>query len=453
MSDIEIEKIDSILKALNSAIKGKKLYPVGHPAIAAPMTKAYQALSELFKTHAKIFVGIVKDVLVFEETPLMEAEKNLGELIYQIKQKEIEGIIFEKGLIQKEFLSFMDILSGEEIVKGVELQNMLASKNILHISIKSLSKRSILEVYNDAVNVVKETMSQIRMGKAPQSGEIIRVVDELTELVLADRNAMIGLTMIKNYDNYLFNHSVNVSILSVALAQSMNHDKASYRIVGIGGLLHDVGKTGVAEDIIRKPAGLSAHEWETVKQHPVLGSKIVERMEGMAELVGRIIYEHHIRYDHTGYPRTEMPLHPLSMIITVADAYDALTTLRVYQRSYHPVEAIKIMNSLSGRHFDPNTLKAFIAMIGFYPVGTVVRLSTNAIGVVTKVNPAKSTTPFVKIIFGEGGQQLDKPYEIDLSAEGGRASTIVASLDPLTKGLDIGQFFEKEAKDLVPLSA
>ncbi|MBI5048625.1 MAG: HD domain-containing protein [Deltaproteobacteria bacterium] len=447
MPDIEIENIDIILKNINSGIKGKKLYPVGHPAIAASMTKAYQTLSELLKTNNKIFVGMAKDVMVFEEIPLMDAEKNLGELIHQINQREIEGIIFEKGLIQKEFFSFIDVLSEENALKGKELQNMLASKNILHITVKSISKRNILEVYNDAVNIVKETMNEIRMGKVPQSKEIIRLTDEMTELVLTNRDAMMGLTMIKNYDNYLFNHSVNVSILSIALAQSMNYPKADIHTVGIGGMLHDVGKTGVAEDIIRKPAGLSGEEWETVKQHPVLGSKITEKMDGLARLVGRIVYEHHIRYDHSGYPHTESTLHPLGMIVTIADAYDALTTLRVYQRPYHPVEAVKVMNNLSGKHFDPNTLKTFMSMLGFYPIGTVVRLSTNNIGIVTKLNPANNLSPTVKIVFGEDGKQMDKPYEIDLSKASGTPA-IVASIDPLTKGFDIGQFFEEEAKTL-----
>lgn len=447
MPDIELESIDAILKSINGAIKGKKLYPAGHPAIAAPMAKAYRAISEFLKTNNKIFIGMVKDVLLFEETPLMDAEKNLGEFIHQIKQREVEGIIFERGLMQKEFFSFLDMLSGDDTLKGKELQNMLASKNILHITIKSISKRNILEAYNDAVDVVKETMNEIRMGKVPQTKEIIRVTDEMTELVMTDRSAMIGLTMIKNYDNYLFNHSVNVSILAVALGQSMHHKKEDIHTVGIAALLHDVGKTGVAEELIRKPGGLSGEEWETVKQHPVLGSKIIERMEGLTELIARIIYEHHIRFDHSGYPRTESPLHPLSMIVTISDAYDALTTLRVYQRPYHPVEAIKVMNSLSGKHFDPDTLKAFIGMIGFYPIGTVVRLSTNDIAIVTKANPGDSLRPTVKVVFGGDGKQMDKPYEIDLSAAEG-APIIVAPIDPLARGLDMGHFFEEESKNI-----
>ena len=293
-------------------------------------------------------------------------------------------------------------------------------------------------------------MNQIRLGKVPQAGEIVRVSDELTELVLTDQNAMLGLTMIKNYDNYLFNHSVNVSILSIALAESMKQEEANLRIVGVGGLLHDLGKTGVAEEIIKKPDRLSTEEFESIKQHPVLGSRMIEQMPGLAGLISRVVYEHHIRYDHSGYPHTESPLHPLSMIITIVDAYDAMTTLRVYQRPFTPVEAIRQMNTMSGKHFDPNTLKIFIAMLGFYPVGTTVRLNTNDIGIVTKANPTDSLSPTVKMLFGGDGKQIDKPYELDLFKKDNRNIKIIAPIDPLTKGMDLGHFFEEESKEIIP---
>jgi putative nucleotidyltransferase with HDIG domain len=365
-----------------------------------------------------------------------------------MKQREIEGIIFEKGLLQKEFSAFIETLSGEDVLKGSELQNMLASKDILHITIKLLSKgkHKILETYNDALEVIKETMNQIRMGKVPDSGEIIRVVGVLSDAVLANKGIMLGLTMIKNYDNYLFNHSVNVSILSIALGHSMNYNKEDLQALGTAGLLHDIGKTGVAEDIIKKPGSLSNTEWETVKQHPVLGSRIISRMDGMPGPVNRAIFEHHIRYDHTGYPTTDSPLHPFSMIVSIADTYDALTTLRVYQTPFHPSEAIKIMSNFSGKHFDPNILQTFISMLGTYPIGTVIRLSTNEIGIVTKVHPTNSISPVVKVVYDMEGKQLDKPYEIDLSAGGSTAPTIAGPIDPLTKGIDIGAFFEEESK-------
>jgi HD-GYP domain-containing protein (c-di-GMP phosphodiesterase class II) len=203
----------------------------------------------------------------------------------------------------------------------------------------------------------------------------------------------------------------------------------------------------VAEDIIKKPGSLSSEEWEKVKQHPELGSKIAERMEGMDEKAVRIVFEHHIRLDRSGYPKTDADIHPLSMIVSVADTYDALTTLRAYQQPYHPVEAMKILKKLSGKHFNAETVNAFESMIGLYPVGTMVRLSTNEVGVVTKINPELTDCPTVKVLYDKDSKELIEPYEIDL-AEKRESISIIAPVDPLTRNLDVGTFFEKEAGNL-----
>jgi putative nucleotidyltransferase with HDIG domain len=309
-----------------------------------------------------------------------------------------------------------------------------------------VEKRSYLEVYNDAIDVVKNVMKEIRMGKIPRSDEVNNIVTEMSEMVFTNTNAMVGLSMIKNYDEYLYNHSVNVSIISLALARHIKLDRAMVDTIGVAALLHDVGKTGVAEDIIKKPGGLSSEEWAKLKEHPVIGSDIAERMKDMPEEVCRIIYEHHIRHDHSGYPASDRPLYKHSMIVTICDAYDALTTLRVYQNPHQPVDAIKILRDLSGTHFTPELVEAFSDMIGVYPVGTMVRLTTNQIGVVTSVTPDENDKVTVKILYDEDGAQLEEPLPIDITPQEGSGPTIIGAADPLSRNMDVSAFFEKEAK-------
>jgi hypothetical protein len=171
-------------------------------------------------------------------------------------------------------------------------------------------------------------------------------------------------------------------------------------------------------------------------------------MKGLNKSVAHIVHEHHIRYDRSGYPKTDSPLHPLGMLVTLTDAYDALTTLRVYQRPYHPAEAIKILNSLSGKHFEPNIMKAFINMLGVYPIGTMVRLTTNEIAIVTKINPDDGEHPVVKIVYSSDGKKLTSPLQVDLSHEDEAERFIISPVDPLNKGIDIGAFFEEEVGSL-----
>ncbi|MBI5886203.1 MAG: HD-GYP domain-containing protein [Deltaproteobacteria bacterium] len=436
---------DSILKTINAALKSRKLYPPGHPAIITPAKKTVELLLDAFKEKPTLTFGIVNEALIFESNPVSDADKLYPELLGYMSVKGVDTVIFERGMGDKEFTGLIDVLTSNVTLKASDLQKDMHQRGITHITLKSIpmGKKSILEVYNGAVDTVKNVMNDVRLGKIPASEPVNHVIDELSESVLTDQNAIIGLTMIKNYDNYLFNHSVNVSIIAISLAKAMNLESDELHAVGIGALLHDIGKTGVAENIIRKPGGLSSEEWEKIKEHPLLGSNIIKRMEGLHEIVGKLIYEHHIRYDHSGYPQSTIKLHPLTQIITISDAYDALTTLRVYQQPHTPVEAVKVMQNFSGRHFNPDILNVFVSMIGAFPVGTLVRLSTNEVGVVTAVNKDAQDRPTLKAVYGPDGTALPDPVEVDLVKTTGKS--IISTVNPATLDFDIAAFFEHEA--------
>ncbi|CAG1066824.1 Cyclic di-GMP phosphodiesterase [uncultured bacterium] len=437
---------DAILKNMNAALKSRKLYPPGHPAISAPVNKTHSLLTEELKGSHNIAVGLVNETLVFEDDMVQDGEKLYPELIQYMAEKKIDAVVFEKGFSGKELTDVFEILSGAQM-EGHELQKELSSKGVLRITLRSMptGKRNALEIYNGAVEIVENVMGEVRMGKIPKTGPVSDIVNEMTESVFSDPHAILGLTMIKNYDNYLYNHSVNVSIMALSLAKALGLGEEDVRAVGIGALLHDIGKTGVSEQIIRKPGGLSSEEWDKIKQHPQLGSNIIKRMEGIDATIGRLIYEHHIKFDHSGYPETVDSLHPLSQVITICDAYDALTTLRVYQKPHDPVEAIKVMSNFSGRHFNPDMLKTFMDMMGLYPVGTMVRLTTGEIGVVTRLNEGTPDRPVVKILYGEDGTEVASPFEADLKTDGTRE--IVTNVNPATTSIDLGSFFEKEAAE------
>ncbi|MBI5887721.1 MAG: HD-GYP domain-containing protein [Deltaproteobacteria bacterium] len=443
MSDIEHEHI---LKNINAALKNRKLYPAGHPAITTAANRAVQFSMAAFKTKSNFIIALVNDALVFEADIIADSETMYPDIIKYMAEKAVNAIIIEKGVSENEMTAFFDILAGPAVT-GQELQKTLHAKGIVHMTLKSvqMGKKNMLAIYNGARETVKNVMQEIRMGKLPKSESVSAAVDDITESVLSDQNAVIGLTMIKNYDNYLYNHCVNVSIMSLSLGKALNLDKDELHAVGVAALLHDIGKTGVSEDIIRKPGGLSSEEWEKLKEHPQLGSNIIHRMEKMVDLVARLVFEHHIRYDHSGYPQTTSTLHPFSQILTICDAYDALTTLRVYQKPHSPVEAVKIMNNLSGKHFNPDTLKRFINMIGVYPVGTIVRLSSGELAIVMKVNPDATFSPFVKIVCDSEGANITDPVDTDLAAEDARGRTIISAVNPATVSINLADFFEKEA--------
>ena len=440
---------EQILRTLNATLTSKKLYPAGHPSVAAPLGKFQEVvLKYLEEENDRLIVGIVDDTLIIEDAPVATSHEQYPDVIAHLKKNGVGAIVFKRSVTRQELGSLLDILTQEVPVEPEELEKELKKRGILHIDLKLLpkEKKSFLEVHSDAVQSVKNAMNEIRMGKIPSSKEVKNVATDMTDMIFTDSNAMMGLAMIKSYDEYLYNHSVNVAIFGISLGRFMNRDEKDLHIIGVAALLHDIGKTGVSENIIRKPGNLSAEEWEKVKQHPVHGCEITKRMDGVDSKVSTIVFEHHVRYDHSGYPAVgqELALHPLSLIISVADAYDALTTLRVYQKAYSPVEAIKILRDLSGKHFDPGTIQAFEDMIGIYPVGTMVRLSTNEVGVVTKANTTASERPVVKVLFDANGNMLDKPPVVDLSQKEFEALSIVGTVDPLSRNMDLGALFAKE---------
>jgi len=437
----------NILKGLNGALRSTKLYPPAHPAIKTSAGKTTLLIGKHLTEEDSFLIGLVEGAIIFDADPMAESERLYTDLIGFMRDKNIASIIFRRGVTADELAGLIEILTGPPMLES-ELQSALSERGVTKIKIKTSTTEpsDCLEVYNGAIDAVKNAMDEVRLGKIPLSGPVNKVADEVADSVLSDRDAMIGLAMIKNYDNYLFNHSVNVSILSVSLADALGLSKEQIHSVGVGALLHDIGKTGVSEQIIRKPGGLSSEEWQQIKAHPQIGADIIKRMDNMDESVSSLVYEHHIKYDQTGYPEEHAEaLNPFSQILTICDAYDALTTLRVYQKPNSPVEALKIMNTFSGRSFHPDILKTFTDMIGIYPVGTLVRLSTGEIGVVTRVYAERPLRPSLKVITDSDGKQLTKALTLDLADESNAKTDIMATVNPATLGLELGEFFKNEA--------
>jgi putative nucleotidyltransferase with HDIG domain len=305
-----------------------------------------------------------------------------------------------------------------------------------------------LTVYREAVGSAKRILTEARMGKIPSLAEAQATVAGMVDGVLQDQNVMLALTMIKSYDEYLFNHSVNVGVLCIAMAQSLGLDSETIREVGLGALLHDIGKVHWPETLYQKPRGLSDEEWALVQRHPLDGAEIVEKMGSVSPTTLEVVLEHHLRYDRKGYPVVDPDKEPgfFGMIAQMADTYDAITTTRVYQNAAEPSGAVGRMQALAGTVFDPKLVEAFVRMVGIYPVGSLVRLSSGELGLVVKANPADSSRPLVRLLFDRAGHRMANEQELDLTArdpESGQfGRTIIMAVDPATKNFDVAKYLE-----------
>jgi putative nucleotidyltransferase with HDIG domain len=431
------EVLELILLGLVGAAKNMSLYPPNHPAIRKPMVQLADRFGDLLKQRERLALGIVEEVVVFEGTPFYDTQVSMRELLQRLQARGLHALEFRAGLTEEELVQFCAILVQDpEEVKAQGTGDSLRNRGIVHIVAKDAH-----EVYHQAVDAVSEVLQETRMGNIPRVQRLKEVVDDLTRLILQDLPALVALTLIKNYDNYLFNHSVNVSVLSLALAQALKVDKNDLNAIALAGMLHDVGKTLTPLVITQKPGTLTEEEWEVMRQHPLRSAEIVSQIKDVNELCVRIVREHHISFDRKGYPLLAdgEQVHPYSKIVTVADCYDAITTLRPYQKPFPPREAMRMLENLAGRVIDPKYFQEFVKVLGIYPVGTLVRLDTNEVGVVVATNVDAPLLPRMRIVFDPEGRRLPKSEDLNLASldeATGEGRTIVSTVDPLLYNVD-----------------
>ena len=310
-------------------------------------------------------------------------------------------------------------------------------------------RKAVKHTYFNAVSFTRGVMNKIKSGERISMKKAKRVVETMVDTLLDKEEFLLGMTVIKNYDEYTFHHSVNVSILSVALGQRLGLDKKKLMELGLVALFHDIGKTVIPSEILNKPGAFDENDWKAMVQHPLHGVRIIFNMKSFdfSSIRAAIAaYEHHIHPDGSGYPGakrlSEMDL--FSRIVAIADQYDAMTSSRVYARApMSPDTALALMVQRSISQLDPLLLKFFVNLVGAYPIGTLVMLDTRELGVVFGANTAEYLRPRVKIITDSSGNRIT-PVTADLTEKngnGGYLRSIIKTVDHNKYGINLAEYF------------
>lgn len=250
------------------------------------------------------------------------------------------------------------------------------------------------------------------LGKQFRSA-LTMLIDDLS----SHKDAMMMLTNMSVKDLYLYEHSLNVCIYSSMLGMAAGYSREELMTLGLGALLHDIGKTKIPSEILLKPDPLTQEEYEIMKTHAELGYKLLKDEANIPLISAHCAYQHHERLNGTGYPRgiEGKEIHEFARWIGLVDSYDAMTSHRVYRRAMLPHQAIEVLYTCSGTLYETAQVELFRDKVAIYPLGISVTLHTGEKGVVVDINSAFPQRPIVRILEDEAGQDLTQYYEIDMS--------------------------------------
>jgi HD-GYP domain-containing protein (c-di-GMP phosphodiesterase class II) len=273
----------------------------------------------------------------------------------------------------------------------------------------------------EANKMIKESMSNIRDGRNVNGEKVYKVISEVLDEILSNRSISFNLVDIRAMNDYLFGHCLGVCILSLMTGIAAGYGFSRLRELGIGAILHDVGKLLIPDNILNKPGKLTPEELAEIQKHAQFGYDILKKCNDISSVSAHIAWQHHEKMNGGGYPRgiKGKEIHEFARIAAIADVYDALSTDRIYRKRWLPHEALEFIRDKNKEDFDPEFVKLFLANIAPFPIGSMVLLSNNEKGVVIKVPKEFSARPIVRVLFDLKGillaQSIDRNLKEDLT--------------------------------------
>lgn len=292
---------------------------------------------------------------------------------------------------------------------------------------------------------VIKLLDDARLGKSLDEAEARTVVSGLVNTISRNLNTALWFTNLQRQNTEVANHCLNTSILAIAFARYLGMEKGEIMAVGIGALLHDVGIMRIPAEILRKPGKLTREEYAEVQKHPVTGHSVMKLTRSLPETSLQVIRWHHERVDGSGYPdRLKGDEIPRAVrVAAIADVYDSMTSDRVYRNGVTPQEALAEMNRHAERDFGKELVAEFVRCVGIYPIGSLVLLSNENLGLVVASSPETRLRPVVMLVRDAEGQILRRRPLLNLAGEGTDDIRIVRVVDPRDYGIDIAELIEE----------
>jgi putative nucleotidyltransferase with HDIG domain len=445
----DINQLEDLVRRLAAAVRAAALYSPGHPLLRRGIDALAQLCQVAQQTSESIVVGFIGDEVVVNGQRLTRSGASLAGFARDFRDREIEKITFGRGVTRDELMTFVTELADRK--SPLPLTARLDQKGVRRITIgrinleqedqSSAGIAAARRVYGTAVETAETLWQTAKEGEKPDPNSARKIIDSLAKMVSQDRTSLMALTAVKRYDNYTFTHMVNVSVIAMAQARALNLEGPLLREFGFAALMHDIGKVNTPLEVLNKPDKLTREEFDIMKQHVVDGAHILRRTPEMPALAPVVAFEHHLRQDLSGYPENigHRELNLCTQIVSIADVYDALRSNRVYRQGL-PSDRIKaIMTQKDSPAFNGKLLRRFINLMGIFPVGTLVRLETGELGLVTHEHPADPFRPQVKVVKDAEGNAPEESWLIntwETDSRGEFRFAVVEAVDPASVEID-----------------
>lgn len=458
--DVQISSAD-IINQIAIALRTGRIHSTDNIAFTDIADKLVALINEQIEQDNKIVLQLRGDFFYLEDQRVRYSPKHLLNFDYlseEFKKIDLGTVTFKKKITLDEIKIFINAFieanflheSFEDFVDKISGISKIELKKFEEIGFEGKSdvRRSVRKTYFNAVFYVKGVINKVKAGEEVNIKKAKRVITSIVDTIVDHEQILLGMTTIKDHDEYTYFHCANVSILSVSLGQHLGLNRKMLIDLGIAALFHDIGKTDVPDEILNKPTELVDSEWKVMRKHPTWGVKSLMKMREMDELTMRtafVAFEHHMNSNNSGYPRLHDPadIDLFSKIVSIADRYDAMTSARVYEKTPLTAEkSLSILMEKSGRELDALIFKYFVNMIGIYPIGSLVKLDTSELGLVFENNQQSLSRPRVMLITDANGKLIEGTV-IDLNdmdEQNRYVRTITKIMDPKKYGINIAEY-------------
>ena len=462
----------AFIMAFYGTIRNLRLYPFENAVVQQSLQDLSQITNDLLTREKECEFRVAGEFIFVNGTRLrldLENYSSFSALLNQFRQNGIGTLRTLRAPATRDWTVLLGYLMNPQGADAVErfeaLLQRLTDTSITAFELAPLvesdedqggerleTKEKAKRTYAKSVTATKEVINSVRMGQSANIKKIKRVVQGIVDQILADETSLVGLTTIRDYDDYTFTHSVNVCIFSIALGRRLALTRLQLYDLGMAALFHDIGKARVPAEIINKADVLTDEEWRAIASHPWMGVLALFSVKDQQEFPYRsmlVAFQHHMKRDLTGYPRSlrtkEMMFY--SKIVAVADGFDAATSRRSYQTTpMAPSAVLQEMRDNARRGMDQVIVKAFINLLGVYPVGTFVVLDTFELAIVHAANPDPEmlSRPLVRIVSDDMGNVQYPGTVVDLTERteaGDHRRSIIKTADPDKYGIRVGDYF------------